>query len=459
MKHSNVSQNRQVGPWHFDLIKKELTHTDGHTVKLEEKIASLLDTLLSRRGEIVSKDVLIEEVWQGRELSEQTIPVAISKLRKALGDDINQPSMLATIPRQGYQLLNEVLESPEKNTPVPMSFIAGIVMIAGLVLFAFISTPPTETETNERIQYTNAQKPGVIVTINDVRTTDATADQIPLAIAVSEMSSFFLAQVPDLLVIRHWWNLDAPDPTGGIYTRYGDATPVYSLKGTLLDDQTEGKVVAFTLSDPKTDEVFWSGLHTVETGSEGLFQMFSSMVNRLPISSVAIAGAPDESVGYWRARYFMQLSNEGAARIAARELSDLMGAAPPSAVAQSSARALAARWRNSAEIAADIEALEQKFDSTLDEQAPSGGHLSLVDQAALALFTSGDTIRALDLLDAALDRAPGDHYALSLYGEAKFLDGKIAESIDAYKFAFRLAPYAKAYEARLHELEAMLQDK
>lgn len=60
-------------------------HKDGHLVRLEDKISKLLDALIARRGSIVTKDELIAQVWAGRELSEQTIPVAISKLRKALG--------------------------------------------------------------------------------------------------------------------------------------------------------------------------------------------------------------------------------------------------------------------------------------------------------------------------------------------------------------------------------------
>ncbi len=454
MNQSSQIQFFKLGPWTFSPEDNELIHRDGHRVKLEDKISNLLKTLLERRGVIVSKEELIEAVWQGRELSDQTIPVAISKLRKALGDDINNPTMLATVPRQGYQLLSPPVSDPKPGSTKSPFLPTALVLTALLFGVIYLLWFPV-TNTVDRIQYSNAEKPTVIVTINDVRTTDATEDEIPLAIAISEMSSFFLSQVPDLLVIRHWWNLDAPDPTGGIYTRHGQATPVYSLKGTLLNDDADGKVVTFMLSDPKTDELIWSGLHNINNGSAGLFQVFSSMMTSLPVNNAVLTNAPDETVGYWRARYFMQLSNPGAVRIAANELSDMMETGATSKAAESSASALAARWQNNTDIEADIDRLQKQLGETGKEVEPGPDHLSLVDRAALALYSQSDAQGALDLLNAALERAPGDHYALSLFGEAKLLLGKRSEAIEAYRLAFRLAPYARAYEARLRELETI----
>lgn len=442
-----------IGPWTFETPGNELIHADGHTLKLEEKIANLLETLCKQRGDIISKDQLIEQVWQGRELSEQTIPVAISKLRKALGDDINSPTMLATIPRQGYQLLrkNSSTQSGQRN--IFQSVLVQVGIFALLVVGAtYLWLSETKDGPADRIQYSNSEKPGVIVTINDVRVTDDQHEKIPLAIAVSEMSSYFLSQVPDILVIRHWWNLNAPDPTGGIFTRYGATTPVYSLKGTLIKDGT-ADVVSFVLSNPKNDEVIWSGMHQVDAGSFGLFPLFDTMLSRLQVPSITATYAPDESVGYWRARYFMQLSNPGAARIAAEELATLLGTDNQSAASTASAKALAARWKDNPDIAEQIAQLSQRIDQISDEQDPAQNHFALVDRASSFLFELSDTKSAIVLLEAALQQAPGDHYALSLLAEAKLQRGDLSASIAAYEKAFRLAPYAKAYEARLAELK------
>ena len=442
-----------IGNWTFKTSGNELAHADGHKLKLEDKIAKLLEALCVQRGIIVSKEQLIDQVWQGRELSEQTIPVAISKLRKALGDDINNPTMLATVPRQGYQLLDEQTR-PQTNQRKLFGFsiaqIAGAILVAAVV--SLIWTIGAKEDPLDRIQLTNSEKPGVIVTINDVRTTDNEEDKIPLAIAVSEMSSYYLSQVPDILVIRHWWNLDAPDPTGGIFTRYGPTTPVYSLKGILIKDGPDD-VVSFVLSDPKNDEIIWSGMHPISAGSAGLFPMFRSMLTRLQVAPITASSAPDETVGYWRARYFMQLSNPSAAGIAVEELAALLSVDEQSTASYTSARALASRWKDNPDLAEQIAFLSQRLDQISDEQDPAQNHFALVDKASTLLFDFSDTKSAIILLETALEQAPGDHYALSLIGEAKLMGGDTQAAITAYEKAFRLAPYAKAYGARLKELK------
>ncbi len=443
-----------IGPWAFKTPGNELVHSDGHRLKLEDKIAHLLEALCTQRGDIISKEQLIDQVWQGRELSEQTIPVAISKLRKALGDDINNPKMLATIPRQGYQLLpeaNERTAQQKKWRPLgPVGFAVLLIAILGVVYLW--NTTATQNTAPDRIQFANSEKPGVIVTINDVRTSGGDREKIPLAIAISEMSSYYLSQVPDILVIRHWWNLDAPDPTGGIYTRHGPSTPVYSLKGTLIKDGADD-VVSFVLSNPKNDEIIWSGMHPVTAGSFGLFPLFGTMLDRLQVDPITASYAPDETVSYWRARYFMQLSNPGAARIAASELSSLLAKEEISPAIRVLAEALAARWKDNPDMVDQITQLTTRLSRLSDLQAPAQNHFALVDKASAFLFDSADTKSAIVLLEAALEQAPGDHYALSLLAEAKLMRGDTEAAIAAYEKAFRLAPYAKAYGSRLSELK------
>lgn len=446
-----------IGPWHFSPVDRTIRHRDGQSLKLEEKISALLLTLAEREGEIVSKDILLNEVWGGRELSEQTIPVAISKLRKALGDDINDPTMLATIPRQGYRLL----PTQSGNVPpVPHQLftkqivMAAAAMVALFALVFFVLQSPAP-EPIDRIQTINQEKPGVIVTINDVRTTPDTEQFGHLAISVSEMASFFLAQVSDILVIRHWWNLDAPDPTGGIYTRYGSSTLVFSLKGTLLQEPT-GPIVTFILSDPKTDEVVWSGVHAVDGASQDLFPILQTMLAALPIAPTNSFAAPSDSSDYWNARYFMELANPGAARIAAQKLSEMEETDWSSNPVQALALAVVARWKD--DLAEAQHGLDVDVSTNIigDEQDIAANPALLVDQAALYLFRDQNAAAALSLLEAALQSAPGDHYALSLVGEAKIALGDPEGATEAFKKAVRLAPFARSYQARLAALESEL---
>ncbi len=87
---------------------------NGSVVPLEAKPSELLLELLLRPGEAVLKEELLDAVWPGVTVVDASLSVAISKLRKALGDDAG--TIIRTIPRIGYMLAAPVsvesLEAP-----------------------------------------------------------------------------------------------------------------------------------------------------------------------------------------------------------------------------------------------------------------------------------------------------------------------------------------------------------
>lgn len=75
---------------------------DGHVVALEGKPLEVLHELLLRAGEVVTKNEILDAVWPGLNVVEGSLPTAISKLRKALGE--RQDNIIETVPRVGYRL-------------------------------------------------------------------------------------------------------------------------------------------------------------------------------------------------------------------------------------------------------------------------------------------------------------------------------------------------------------------
>lgn len=450
----------KIGDWLFDPGQKCLKHTSqGHTIKLEDKISALLLCLHTYRGTTVSKDKLIEEVWDGRELSEQTIPVAISKLRKALNDDINQPVILATVPRQGYRLLvdNDTDVGGERHTLANNRFRAhfAAVLLAVATATTIVWWSLIETPTDALTRLAQIPNPTVIVTVNDVRTNSDTDSMMPQAIATSELISYFLSQSRDIQVIRHWWNLDAPDPTGGIYTRYGERTPIYSLKPKLVMDAGR-PTVTLVLSNPKTDEVIWSGLHDVSGGSPNLFAALADMIQKLGIpSAIPIQTGLENDVRYWNARYFTHLSNKGAAYNAATHLRELSGKPTHSDSVKLLATGLAARWQPNE---TDTDAFTS-LNPLIEEVSPKSAleielrHTEYADYAAIALYRDGDLNTAEKLLDRALAIAPGDHHSLFLLGEVYSALKKTEAARESYSRAYRLAPFARVYQSKLASLK------
>ncbi|MDF2176639.1 winged helix-turn-helix domain-containing protein [Aliiglaciecola sp. CAU 1673] len=80
----------------------------------------LLCFLAANQGQVVSRQLLLDEVWRDQVVGDDVLNVAISGLRKALDDDSRQPHFIQTIPRKGYKLLVEtgsVPAIPEAKEP------------------------------------------------------------------------------------------------------------------------------------------------------------------------------------------------------------------------------------------------------------------------------------------------------------------------------------------------------
>src|SRR5215472_9054989 len=74
----------------------------GETVELESKPVEVLLQLLLRAGEVATKEELLESAWPGVTVVEGSLATAVSKLRKAFGEE--HGSIVLTVPRIGYRL-------------------------------------------------------------------------------------------------------------------------------------------------------------------------------------------------------------------------------------------------------------------------------------------------------------------------------------------------------------------
>ena len=70
----------------IDAATREML-ASGTPVPVEPKVLDLLIRLIELRDRVVSKDELVEAVWDGRFISDAAISSAVSAARKALGDD------------------------------------------------------------------------------------------------------------------------------------------------------------------------------------------------------------------------------------------------------------------------------------------------------------------------------------------------------------------------------------
>jgi two-component system OmpR family response regulator len=96
-------QEYRAGPLQLDLLKREVTCA-GRPVALLPREYRLLEYLMQNQGQVVSRTMLFEAVWDYR-LDERTnvIDVHISRLRKKL-DPAGSMPMIHTVRGSGYLL-------------------------------------------------------------------------------------------------------------------------------------------------------------------------------------------------------------------------------------------------------------------------------------------------------------------------------------------------------------------
>lgn len=120
------------------------------TASLEPQVVRLLVHLAERKGELVSRDELIREVWDGSFVSDDAITYAVGELRKALGDDARRPRFIETIPKKGYRLVAKVTpveEGGREARSVNRWMLLGVlplVLLAAVVGF-YLGRHPAKT--------------------------------------------------------------------------------------------------------------------------------------------------------------------------------------------------------------------------------------------------------------------------------------------------------------------------
>ncbi|MCA6117334.1 winged helix-turn-helix domain-containing protein [Bradyrhizobium sp. WSM 1738] len=82
--------------------KTRLLERDGQPVKLGSRALDILRLLVSRAGDVVSKNELLAHAWPGLAVEEISLRVHIAELRKALGDGKDGARYITNVPSRGY---------------------------------------------------------------------------------------------------------------------------------------------------------------------------------------------------------------------------------------------------------------------------------------------------------------------------------------------------------------------
>ena len=97
------------GPFRLDPEEYRL-QKDGLVIPLTPKTLAMLLMLVRSNGNLVEKELLIQELWPDTFVEESNVTFNISVIRKALGDTAQAPRYIETVPKRGYRFLPAVKE-------------------------------------------------------------------------------------------------------------------------------------------------------------------------------------------------------------------------------------------------------------------------------------------------------------------------------------------------------------
>ena len=107
----------------------------------------LLLCLAEHAGEVVSVDELLDQVWSGVVVSQDSVYQAVASLRRQLGDDPKHPTYIATVPRLGYRMIATVgplamapLETakPERHFKISLRWTVAALCVTLITLAIFL---------------------------------------------------------------------------------------------------------------------------------------------------------------------------------------------------------------------------------------------------------------------------------------------------------------------------------
>ena len=99
----------RFGTYEVSLQSGELRKA-GVKIRIQQQPLKVLEVLLERPGEVVTREELRSRVWPNESFGDfdQAVNIAIAKLRSALGDSAENPRYIETLPKRGYRFIAEV---------------------------------------------------------------------------------------------------------------------------------------------------------------------------------------------------------------------------------------------------------------------------------------------------------------------------------------------------------------
>jgi DNA-binding winged helix-turn-helix (wHTH) protein/tetratricopeptide (TPR) repeat protein len=218
----------------------------------------VLSFLASNSGSVVTKQQLLDTLWNGSIVNDPALTRCISQIRQALGDDPKQPRFIETVPKIGYRLVAPI-SSPSHNLSRTrqVRWVAAAVVAA--VVIAVVASQNREALPPEKYSV-------------DVRTiengSEGTDSDVMAHILGSEIAEN-LSQIDGLKII---------EPQSVLVADTDGNSADYRLEGRLEDQ--DGHVIFFSwLVENRSEDSLWSKEY--ELHDADLFTVREDIVNQV----------------------------------------------------------------------------------------------------------------------------------------------------------------------------------
>lgn len=394
---------------------------DGTPVALGHRGFRLLHALLKARGEVVTKDELIDAAWPGAVVEESNLSVQIAALRKLLGKAPDGADWIATVSRIGYRFAAQVAEEePTASRPAPLE--------------------PAEP----------SRKPSLVV--------------LPLAnLSEDRQQEYFADGVTEDIITAlsrfRWFSVIARNSSFAFRGRAIDATEFareldarYLLEGSIRRSGTHVRI-SVQLVNASSAQHLWADRYDVDLGDllglqDRIAAQVAGAIEPELLKSESATAARRRRSGnssaldlvYQGAWYFhrVTLPTHRRARDFFRQALELDSELPEANVwlARVSAGLVAYGWTDDPD--GDLrEGVEAAFTAIqFDEQSPYA-HYAL----AITSCYAGALDRAIRAAETAVELSPSFALGHLVLGMARLYSGLAAEAIEPLGHGLRLNPF------------------
>lgn len=123
-----------------DLAQRRVSR-GGEALVLPDLSFRLLATLIEAAPHTVDKDTLIEKVWDGVVVSDETLSQRVRLLRQALGEEGSEPRYMESVRGRGYRMICPVMEAAPPEAKRQHWLVIGVAAVLALVVGLLLDRP------------------------------------------------------------------------------------------------------------------------------------------------------------------------------------------------------------------------------------------------------------------------------------------------------------------------------